>query len=166
MVLEGLAVLWPGRPSQVPTVCHWHIQGSPAGFCCSGGHERHPEVSDPPWRSLHWPPAICSYLVKTAILQCINNSTTILEGTKSNDNLMFSLFWPSALTSWTSQLMRAMRSWDICCCWPFRNVQRDLDWLKLWDSKHTQTCIQTLDLDLPTPDTFTLIIFERTHTRS
>lgn len=65
VVLEGLAVLWSGRPGEVPTVCHWHIQGPPPGFCCSGGHERHPEVPDPPWWSLHWPPAICSYLVKT-----------------------------------------------------------------------------------------------------
>lgn len=65
VVLEGLAVLWPGRPSQVPTVCHWHIQSSPPGFCCFGGHEWHPEVSDPPWWSLHWPPTIRSYLVKT-----------------------------------------------------------------------------------------------------
>lgn len=63
VVLEGLAVLWPGGPGQVLTVCHRHVQGSPSGFCRSGRNERHPEVSDPPWWSLHWPPAICSYLV-------------------------------------------------------------------------------------------------------
>lgn len=43
-------------------------------------------------------------------------------------------FSSSALTSWTFQPTRATRSWDICCCWPFRNAPRDSDWLKLWDS--------------------------------
>ena len=39
-------------------------------------------------------------------------------------------FFRSASTSWTSQPMRATRSWGTCCCWPFRNAQRDSDWLK------------------------------------
>lgn len=65
VVLEGFAVFWPGRQSQVSTVCHRHVQGSPPGFFCPGGYERHPEVSDSQRWSLHWPLTICSHLVMT-----------------------------------------------------------------------------------------------------
>lgn len=65
VVLEGFAVLWPGRQGQVSSVCHRHIQGSPPGIFCPWRHERHPEVSDSQRRSLHWPLTIRSYLVWT-----------------------------------------------------------------------------------------------------
>lgn len=60
---------------------------------------------------------------------------TILEEKNSeNVTLFFSSFSLSALTSWTYQLMKATKSWDICCCWPFRNARRDSDSPKLWDA--------------------------------
>lgn len=132
MVLEGLAVIWSSRPGQVPAVCHWHIQGSPPGFCSFGRHERHPEVPDPPWWSIHWPPAICSHLVS---MLKVDMAQMFVDGSKEQNfkTVMF-CFSSSALTSWTFQPTRATRSWDICCCWPFRNAPRDSDWLKLWDS--------------------------------
>ena len=48
VVLESPTFLRPGRPGQVPAVCYRDVQGAPAGFCCSRGHEWHPEVPDPP----------------------------------------------------------------------------------------------------------------------
>lgn len=105
VVLESFAVFWPGRQSQIPPVRHRHIQGSPPRVFCPGRHERHPEVSDPQRRSLHWPLTIRSYLVWTfgSYLRDINNTVVRVKC-----DLLFS---PStALTSWTSQLMKAMRS--------------------------------------------------------